>query len=141
MSAKTTKSKKKSAKKSGKTDKPIDTVLGLLPNLERPDLALVESKLGELLNSNGTSRRVKRIMKFSFALGDKEYNLEGSANNCAMQTAEILFPQLRNQRFSPPRVFTGRVSCNFWKKSEFAKVIKAVQDAGGMVISLPEGVS
>lgn len=136
-----TKSKKKSAKKSVKTEKPIDTILGLLPNLERPDLALIESKLGELLNSNGTSRRVKKVMKFSFAFGDQEHHLEGSANGIARQCAQVIYPQLRNEKFNPVRVFTGRNTANFWKKAEFAKVIKAIEDAGGMIISLPEGVS
>ena len=46
--------------------KPLKTILQLLPDLERPDLALVEGKLSELLNGNSISRRVKKVMDFSF---------------------------------------------------------------------------
>ena len=42
--------------------KPLKTILQLLPDLERPDLALVEGKLSELLNGNSISRRVKNNM-------------------------------------------------------------------------------
>ncbi|MGB3480321.1 MAG: hypothetical protein WBB67_14325 [bacterium] len=120
--------------------KPLNTILKLLPELERPDIALVEAKLGELLNGNGISRRVKKVMEFSFAFKDKEYNLKNSANGVAREVAQIIYPQLRNVKCNPVRVFTGRQTANFWKRSEFSKIVKAIQDAGGEIVKFPGGI-
>ena len=120
--------------------KPLDTILKLIPELERPDLALVEAKLGEMLNGNGISRRVKKVMEFSFVFKNKEYNLKNSANAIAREVGQIIYPQLRNIKFNPVRVFTGRNTANFWKRNEFSKIIKAIQEAGGEVTKYPDGI-
>lgn len=120
--------------------KPLDTILKLIPELERPDLALVEAKLGEMLNGNGISRRVKKVMEFSFVFKNKEYKLKNSANAIAREIGQIIYPQLRNVKFNPVRVFTGRQTANFWKRNEFSKLVKAIQDAGGEVTKYPDGI-
>jgi hypothetical protein len=120
--------------------KPLDTILRLIPELERPDLALVEAKLGEMLNGHGISQRVKKVMEFSFVFKDKEHKLKNSANGIARQVAQTIYPQLRNIKFNPVRVFTGRNTANFWKRSEFSKIVKAIQEAGGEVTKYPDGI-
>ena len=120
--------------------KPLDTILKLIPELERPDLALVEAKLGELLNGNGINRRVKKVMEFSFAFKDKEYNLKNSANGVAREVAQIIYPQLRNVKFNPVRIFTGHGTANYWKRNEFSRIVKAIQEAGGEVTKYPDGI-
>jgi hypothetical protein len=119
---------------------PLDTVLELLPELDQPDLALVEGKLAELMSGGGVSRRVKRVMEFSFCFDGKQYDLKGSANNVARSVASVIYPRLQGVRFNPVRVFTGRQTANFWKRSEFAKIVKAIQDAGGEVSSWPDSI-
>lgn len=120
--------------------KPLNTILKLLPDLERPDLAIVEARLSELLNGDGKKRSVKKLMKFSFKMNNKTHDLSDSANGIARQVARILYPQLENVKFNPVRVFTGRETANYWQKSEFNKIISAIEEAGGEVIRLPEGV-
>ena len=120
--------------------KPLKTILQLLPDLERPDLALVEGKLSELLNGNSISRRVKKIMEFSFVFKNKQHDLKDSANGVARKVGQVIYPQLSNVNFNPVRVFTGRQTANFWKRNEFSKIVKAIQDAGGEIVKLPDGI-
>jgi hypothetical protein len=120
--------------------KPLDTILKLLPDLERPDLALVEGKLSELLNGNSISRRIKKVMEFSFVFKSKQHDLKDSANGVARKVAQIIYPQLSNVHFNPVRIFTGRQTANFWKRSEFSKIVKVIQDAGGEVVKFPDGI-
>ena len=119
---------------------PAASVL-FVPELEQPDLALVEGKLAELMSgSGGVSRRVKRIMEFSFCFDGKQYDLKGSANSVARSVAQVIYPRLQGVRFNPVRVFTGRQTANFWKRSEFARIVKAIQDSGGEIVRLPDGI-
>jgi len=120
--------------------KPLDTILKLIPELERPDLALVEAKLDEMLNGNGINRRVKKVMEFSFVFKNKEYNLKNSANAIAKEVGQIIYPQLRNVKFNPVRVFIGRSTANLWRRNEFSKIVKAIQEVGGEVTKYPNGI-
>ena len=62
---------------------PLNQIIELLPKLERPDLAIVEAKLSELLNNNGKPRNIKKLMAFSFIFEGKTHELTNSANGVA----------------------------------------------------------